>query len=68
MSSEAGGGYFYPDSEDEAGYGDGPFCTWCDGEPYLQDCDDPLQCWCLGKGGHCPACNDTGLAKYQTVW
>ena len=23
---------------------------------------------CGGKGGHCSACNDTGLAKYQTIW
>ena len=68
MSGEAGGGYFYPDSEDEC-YDDGDdSCTWCGGEPWAQECADPLQCWCLGKGGHCPACGDTGLAKNQTVW
>jgi hypothetical protein len=43
VSGEAGGGYRYPDSEDECYDGD-PSCTWCGGEWYLQECDDPIQC------------------------
>ncbi len=58
-------GYDQADLED--GWdGDDAACTWCDGEPWDQECADPLQCGC--SGFHCPACANTGLAKYQTVW
>ena len=36
------------------------------GEPWAQECADPLQCGC--DGFHCSACANTGLAKYQTIW
>lgn len=55
------------DAEDFDDDGD-ESCTWCGGEPWAQDCDNPLECHCGGRGGHCSACNDTGLAKFQTVW
>ncbi len=43
-----------------------PSCTWCGGEPWAQECADPLQCWC--DGYHCDACGNTGLAVNQVVW
>ena len=66
MSGEAGGGYFYPDSEDECD--DDWACSFCDGEPYMMECDDPIGCPCLGRGGHCDACGSTGLARHQVIW
>jgi hypothetical protein len=57
----------YDDSDDDY-YDDDPNCTWCGGEPWAQECSNPLECWCGGNKGHCSACNDTGLAKYQTIW
>ena len=74
MSGEAGGGYRYPDDEDEwyAGHGDDdPSCSWCGGEPDMQECDDPIQCCdprCDGTWHPCTACQGTGLAKFQTIW
>jgi hypothetical protein len=71
VSGEAGGGYRYPDDEDEwcAGHGDDdPHCTWCGGEPWNEDCANPLECECGGRGGHCSACANTGLARFQTIW
>ena len=52
--------------DDDLGYDDDPSCTWCGGEPWAQECADPLQCGC--DGFHCSACNDTGLAEFQTIW
>jgi hypothetical protein len=46
-------------------------CTWCGGEPDLQECDDPIQCCdprCDGTRHPCTACQGTGLAKYQVIW
>ena len=46
-------------------------CSWCDGEWYLQECGDPLQCCeprCDGQWHPCTACQGTGLAKHQVVW
>ncbi len=74
MSGEAGGGYFYPDSEDEAWLESALHnepCTWCGGEPDLQECDDPIQCCdprCDGTWHPCTACQGTGLSKYQVIW
>lgn len=69
MSGEAGGGYFYPDSEDEC-YDDDPSCTHCGGDQWAE-CDDPLQCLdsrCDGREHPCPACHGTGLSKDQWLW
>lgn len=49
----------------------GPACTWCGGEWYLQECDDPIQCCdsrCDGRFHPCAACNGTGLASEQWSW
>jgi len=34
-----------PDDYDEADYDDDddPYCTWCDGEPWAQECPNPLE-------------------------
>ena len=70
VSGEAGGGYSYPDDEDETHYDDDPECTHCGGEQWT-DCDDPIQCTyarCDGETHPCPACHGTGLAKHQWLW
>ena len=71
MSGEAGGGYFYPDSEDEVlDHDDDPSCTHCGGDIWVE-CDDPIQCTyprCDGEFHPDPACNGTGLAKDQWLW
>jgi hypothetical protein len=57
--------------EDWASDDDSEPCTWCDGEWYLQECDDPIQCCddrCDGTWHPCTACNGTGLAKHQVIW
>jgi len=49
----------------------GDSCTWCGGEWYLQECDDPIQCGdprCDGRWHPCAACNGTGLASEQWCW
>jgi hypothetical protein len=46
-------------------------CSWCGGEWYLQECDDPIQCCdprCDGTWHPCTACQGTGLAKHQVLW
>ena len=46
-------------------------CSWCGGEWYLQECDDPIQCCdpgCDGQWHPCVACQGTGLAKHQVIW
>lgn len=46
-------------------------CTWCGGEPDLQECDDPIQCCdsrCDGTWHPCVACGGTGLSKHQVIW
>ena len=46
-------------------------CSWCGGEWYLQECDDPIQCCsprCDGQWHPCDACQGTGLAKHQVMW
>jgi hypothetical protein len=55
----------YDDSDDDY-YDDDPSCTWCGGEPWAQECSNPMECGC--SGFHCSACANTGLAKYQTIW
>lgn len=70
MSGEAGGGHYYPDSEDDLDYDDDPSCSHCGGERWT-DCDDPIQCTyarCDGETHPCPACLGTGLAKDQWLW
>jgi len=70
LSGEAGGGYSYPDSEDELDYDDDPECSHCGGYQWT-DCDDPIQCTyarCDGETHRCPACYGTGLAKHQWLW
>ncbi len=50
--------------------GDEP-CTWCGGEPDMQECDDPIQCCdprCDGELHPDPACGGTGLAEHQVIW
>ena len=61
------------DHEDEANDWDDDHlvCTHCGGEPYMQECDDPIQCCdprCDGQWHPCVACNGTGLAKHQVIW
>lgn len=56
---------------DEDDYAEGEDCSWCGGEPYMQECPDPIQCCksgCDGQWHGCDACRDTGLAKYQVMW
>jgi hypothetical protein len=56
----------YPDWDD-----DSQPCSWCGGEWYLQECDDPIQCCsprCDGQWHPCDACQATGLAKHQVMW
>jgi hypothetical protein len=46
-------------------------CSWCGGEWYLQECDDPIQCCdpaCDGQWHPCTACCGTGLAREQWCW
>ena len=46
-------------------------CSHCDGEWYMQECDDPIQCCdprCDGQWHPCAACGGTGLAKHQVIW
>lgn len=46
-------------------------CSHCDGEWYLQECDDPIQCCdprCDGETHPCVACHGTGLARNQVFW
>lgn len=52
-------------------FDDGPDCSWCGGEPWAQECGDPIQCCkpgCDGVIHGCDACLDTGLAKNQVMW
>jgi hypothetical protein len=61
----------YPDDDYDPADPDGGHCSVCGGEPYLQECDDPIQCCdprCDGQFHPCRACNGTGLAKHQTIW
>lgn len=46
-------------------------CSWCGGQPDVQECDDPIQCCdprCDGVWHPCTACNGTGRASQQVVW
>lgn len=50
---------------------DDPRCTHCNGEPWLQECDDPLQCCdprCDGQWHPCTACGGTGLYEHQVIF
>ena len=50
---------------------DDPRCTHCNGEPWLQECDDPIQCCdprCDGEWHPCTACGGTGLYEHQVIF
>ena len=68
MSADGRGNYLGADDAlDDWDGRDDDRCTWCDGEPWTQECSNPLECGC-DRRGHCEACGDTGLAKNQVVW
>jgi hypothetical protein len=51
-------------------YEDGPCCTICNGEVWVE-CDDPIQCCdprCDGELHPDPACGGTGLYKHQVIF
>lgn len=57
---------------EQADYDDGDDrerdCTHCGGEPFMVECDDPIQCCkpgCDGTWHGCDSCNDTGLRSEQ---
>ncbi len=59
------------DYADWGPYEDGDACSWCGGEPDMQECGDPIQCCsprCDGEFHPCEACQGTGLAKHQVMW
>ncbi len=58
-------------AEEEQADEDSEACSHCDGEPYMQECDDPIQCCdphCDGTWHPCVACDGTGLAVHQWSW
>src|ERR1700685_1243488 len=62
-----------PDVDDDPydGDDDDPRRTACNGGPWLQECDDPLQCCdsrCDGEWHPCIACGGTGLYEHQVIF